>query len=57
MHKKKYVYVTLMPSSIYVITGSNINPNSYELRFSGFEYTLKNKEGDTNTDIDVSSLG
>lgn len=46
-----------MPSSIYVITGSNINPNSYELRFSGFEYTLKNKEGDTNTDIDVSSLG
>jgi serine/threonine protein kinase len=29
IHKKGYVYVNLIPSSIYVILGNNLSPASY----------------------------
>lgn len=41
IHRKGFVYVNLIPSSIYVSPGTNINPSSYDLKFVGFEFAKK----------------
>lgn len=57
MHKKKYLYINMAPSSIYVISGSNLNPSSYQLKFVGFQYAVKIKDAEIKTLVDMTSLG
>lgn len=45
--------MNLSPASIFVIPGTNLSPNSYELRFVGFEYAKKLEVGSSKAEVDL----